>query len=146
MVAWCGVRARRAATRGELVSAGVARFAGLHPAWREALACHEALRRLGYDAEEIFLSRHDDGRLLLLIPRARYGLVVNPRGGGGRDLAGRSPAELAAEWAAAAREWNEATPEEMDALFQGSAIRGRSLHLAMDLGHKGIVIPAACDA
>jgi hypothetical protein len=123
------------------------RLADIHPIWREALACHESLRRLGFEAADIFLFRRDDdGRVAFLVRSISYGLCVDLRAGDAREFAQRPLDELFAEWEGIAHLWNSATVSEMDEVFAPSLIRERSALLVGDLVIRGFAIPAACDA
>jgi hypothetical protein len=125
---------------------GAERLSDLHPIWREALACYEALRRLGFSPEDIFLSRHEDGRMMLLVRSARYGLIVNLAAGDAAELRDLPHDELTAEWARAAVLWNGASREETAEVYKNSLIYRRSDMMMFDLVNNGIAIPATCDA
>ena len=92
------------------------------------------------------MSQHEDGRLMLLVRSARYGLVVNIREGDSAEFRARSIDELAAEWARATVLWNDVCRDEAEALYANSLIRSQSFLLVDDLCGHGISVPAACDA
>lgn len=125
-----------------------ARLVEVHPIWREGLACFEALRRLGFVADDIYMSRHDDGRMMLVVESVGYALVVNLRGGGAGagEFAKRPLGEVFAEWEVAANLWNSATDAERSVLFEASMIREYCAELVVDFLAKGLSIPATCDA
>lgn len=126
--------------------AAPARLSELHPIWREALACYESLRRVGFCPDDIYLSRHDDGRMMLVVQSARYGLVVNLAAGNSAELGARPIDELSGEWQAAANLWNEAAADETQELYANSLIRRHSSKMVVDLVSHGITMPATCDA
>lgn len=121
-------------------------LSGLHPIWMEALACYESLRRLGFCPDDIYLSRHDDGRMMLVVQSARYGLVVNLAEGDAADFGGRPLDDLFGEWQVAAALWNEAAADETQELYASSLIRRQSTKMVVDLVSHGITMPATCDA
>ena len=126
--------------------AAPARLSELHPIWREALACYESLRRVGFCSDDIFLCRHDDGRMMMFVQSARYGLVVNLAEGDPAELGALPLDELAGEWRAAAQLWNEASADETQELYASSLIRLQSTKMVVDLVSHGITMPATCDA
>ncbi len=119
----------------------------LHPIWKEVIACFEALRRLGFTADDLFLSRSPDGRMGMLARSANYLLVANPVGEDAFVFKGRSDPELQAEWREAAALWNASAdkPDSME-LWEGSTIRRHGIDLIMDLHRHGILVPAIAEA
>ena len=127
--------------------AAPARLSELHPIWREALACYESLRRLGFCSDDIYLCRHDDGRMMLFVQSARYGLVVNLAEGDAAELRRVVPSTTSSGSGKSRRPlWNEASADETQELYASSLIRLQSTKMVVDLVSHGITMPATCDA
>jgi len=119
----------------------------LHPIWREVMACFEALRRLGFSADDLFMSRSPDGRMGMYLRSENYLLVANLPGVNAFAFKGRPNAELEVEWREAASAWNAAADKpESVLLWEGSSIYQHGPELLMDLLSHGIMVPAAADA
>jgi uncharacterized protein (DUF2147 family) len=110
----------------------------LAPVFVECLAFHEALRKLEFPADEIYLSLYAEGRVQIhLLPS------------GGRftiDLVNTWPgaaADFSAGWSSAARSWNGSmSDEERDRIYRTHIDEARFRSLVAALIRKGIVAPA----
>ena len=123
-------------------------LADLDPVTAEALACHEALGRLGFVADEIFL-------VLALAGNPEY--AIYPAGLAMGDLAvhvelraqgeeftitvGAVPGgadDFERRWPAVIETWKAAPRADVLALWERSVIKQRALELVLGLQHKGI--------
>lgn len=121
----------------------------LKPIWKEVMACFEALRRLGFSSDDLYMSRAPDGRLGMLVRSENYLLIANPPGENAFAFKGRPDDEIEKEWREAASLWNAAAADdkaEVRSLWESSSIYRQGVFLAMDLKRHGILIPAAADA
>jgi hypothetical protein len=122
------------------------KLAELHPIWKEALACFEALRRLGFVSDDIYMARHTDGRMKLVVLSVSYGLIANPMCGDKFAFKARPIEEVMSEWAEAAELWNHGTDEERQSLWEQSLIGRHGVALVTDLLRYGIHAPAGAEA
>jgi hypothetical protein len=118
----------------------------LHPVWREALACQEALRRLGFTSDDLFVSRCKDGRLLVHVESVHYGLTVNIPVGDSGALRSLSQEEFGRGWSQAAEARNGATVDELEHAWRDSLIVRQGVQLIVNLKMHGIELPATADA
>lgn len=119
--------------------------AGLHPLMKEALAVHEALRRLGFSPEEIRVALVDRCLKLILDAQGKrfvvdVGVFEGPEPEGGLTRWAQE------SWREAARLWNhDMTDAEHRAIWSGSEVyekkvlfmallraRGFEFHLGRD--------------
>lgn len=112
---------------------------------RDALAVHEAFRKLGFLSEEIFIHRAPEGLQVVLQAQDKEFVVdVWPR----IISAAEYLALLADEksfrkkWKAAVRTWNECTDEERWSIWQDAPILDRSAELVAKMVLKGFRIAA----
>jgi hypothetical protein len=98
-------------------------------AFREALAMHQMLRRLGFRADDIYVVRGRDGDVFVQLRaqelkwHAYCGVVP-------------SPDTFEADWRAAADWWNEGGPNR-EALYAASAIARAQVPLVVALMRHG---------
>jgi len=112
------------------------KLAQLHPALQEALAVHEAYRRLGFAAEDIYISQQN-GNLFCILKTQGKDFVICVGA-----LAECELEELTELWGAATYLWNEVAPEaERQALWENSCILHDATGFVMALTEKGILIP-----
>jgi hypothetical protein len=117
-----------------------------HPIWREVLACYEALRRVGFTPDDLFLSRSPDGRMGMLVQSANYLLVANPPAADPFVFKTRTVDELEQEWTKLGALWNAASQGEMAEIWESSSICHQGMALLMDLQRRGIMPPVAAEA
>lgn len=107
----------------------------LHPAIREALAVHEALRRLHFTADEIFLKL--SGRNLYVLAR-RGDREFHTLVGEGFDA---TQDVLGAHWEHACNAWNVTMSEaERQAIYAGSEVCRQSVGFVAAVIAKGFSI------
>jgi hypothetical protein len=105
---------------------------------REALACHEMLRRLGFQADDIYLVAAPDPQGMVAL-QLRVGELHFSYATGVQQM---SHEVLAQKWQAAVRLWNhDFTSEECWALFKSSQIAGRLDEVLATLRKKGFPLP-----
>jgi len=110
-------------------------------AYLEAWAMHEALRRLGFPAETIFLHKNPppEGDLIVVVKRGqgsrekRLNITVGPP---------REDEDWEAEWTAFGRSVNarEFTEDELQAVWEHSWVREHTVELVQALMAKGFPI------
>jgi hypothetical protein len=105
-----------------------------HPrVYREALAVHEALRRLGFVAEEIFVAEGADGvHVVLRHAGKEFRVTLGPS----------SPPfeEFAQRWPRAVRDYNAASDAALQALWEDSEVSLRLAHFVIAMEVKGILV------
>lgn len=100
-------------------------LSGLRPVFVEALCYHEALLRLGYEAEEIFVSPGDDIlSVVLVVGDKRFFIAVGPLI---LDNAFTRESFLK-EWKIACDIWNKASDQNRWAVFEKSFVCGSALN------------------
>lgn len=113
----------------------------MHPAIRESLAAHEALRMLGFQSEDIYLMIQKHPETEQLVPT----VILKTQGKQFYITTGiwdRPEEEFYSEWDAACQAWNETlTKPEMDEIWYGSVVQQTPVQLVMALRAKGIVCP-----
>lgn len=109
----------------------------LPPAVREAFCVREALRRLGFPADELSIVWATNG-LFVQLSRGP-GFVVGPI----LEVIPWAPLEvLHAELLEAASAWNTAPDADLEAAWDASLIvEGRAVPLILALAQKGIALP-----
>lgn len=113
----------------------------LHPTLAEALATFEALRRLRFSSDEIFVHYDEQAQQVAVLLRTFEGKQMAIEAG---PYTGPADA-FAAAWQQAAALWNGdgMTDAERGAVCAGSRIRARGPEVGAALRAKGIKIPGA---
>lgn len=107
------------------------------PSIREALAMHEALRRLGFPSEAIYLHLPDVSQVRVVLQHE--GRTFAYDAGNRGEL---SRAEYARQWEEAAAWWNaEGSTAEKEAIYAGSGIYNQAVRLIRVLRQKGFSLP-----
>jgi len=120
----------------------------LHPVWREALAVHEAFRRLGFTPDEIVVAKIADGLVIVGLQNLNYGWAVRTRELA-RDLDFKdvTDGEFEREWARAVTIWNEQSSDaECSELFYSSVVFENQATLVTVMASRGITWPKTADA
>jgi len=105
---------------------------------REALAVHEAFRRLGFPSEQIFVlpgaGAADLFAVVLKYDGDKQYVVTSGEQGMSFD-------EMMSRWPRAVEAWNSGPETVRQAIWEGSEILGRAFDLAASLMDRGIEIP-----
>lgn len=103
------------------------------PVMVEALCYHEALRRLGYAPNEIYVSV-DAGKMFVILKIDDSGNRFMVSVG---KIAKVSPEIFKREWAAACDAWNNSPASELEKVFSGSVALANAFDLSAALVAKG---------
>lgn len=110
------------------------------PLFREALAVHEALRRLGFSADDIYIARYRHGEVQMHLRTQGLEFTYDC---GTTEM---SPEAMLAAWEAAAGEWNKVPPAEIDRALDESFVGQNFVNLLVILKMKGFVLPSVAAA
>lgn len=114
------------------------RAADINPSFREALAVHEAFRKLGYSPEQIFVTLTSDSRLFVILKHLGREFAVFCG-----ELAMSEP-DFYAAWPTLVTAVNggAVAEEELNNLYRDSYVYRERLGFLAALKAKGIAIPA----
>ena len=107
---------------------------------KEALAVHEGLRKVGFEAEDIYVRPQElqDGSILVHVSITNkdieFGIAVG--------LFNGSRKELESQWEEASRWWNtRATDDQLDDIWENSKMRTAGEGIIEQLVRRGVEIP-----
>lgn len=111
----------------------------LTPAFVEALCVHEALRRLKYPAEAIFIGQTDAKQLLVVLQHKGKEFVIDVVPAGTWMV--MPEPEFTETWQTAVAVWCAQTQADASEAYERSGIRERSVELITALTLRGLYPP-----
>jgi len=111
----------------------------LNPAFVEALCIHEALRRLGYPAADIFVGQTEAQQLLVVLRHKDREFVIDVVPAG--SWAVMPEAEFTETWQTAVAVWKAQALADAYEAYERSDIRKRSVELITLLTLRGLYPP-----